>query len=140
MIHGTDDSIDGDPRVEALLAFDGALAAGAAPSAPAGPEWPRLREAIWPRSAPDTADLPRQFGRFSVVREVGRGGFGVVFLAVDPDLRRRVALKVPRPEVLVTESTRRRFLREAEAASRLDHPHIVPVYEVGQEGPVCYIA
>ena len=148
MILGTDDSIDGDPRVEALLAFDEALAAGADPSALDGPESPlhavhecqRLLEAIWPRSAPATADLPRQFGRFSVVREVGRGGFGVVFLAMDPDLRRRVALKVPRPEVLVTESTRRRFLREAEAASRLDHPHIVPVYEVGQEGPVCYIA
>ena len=55
-------------------------------------------------------------------------------------LRRRVALKVPRPEVLATPEFRRRFLREAEAASRLDHPHIVPVYEVGEEGPVCYIA
>ena len=131
-----------------MLAFDEALAAGADPSAIDGPasslhavhECQRLLEAVWPRSVPATADLPGRFGRFSIVREVGRGGFGVVFLAVDPDLRRRVALKVPRPEVLVAELTRRRFLREAEAASRLDHPHIVPVYEVGEEGPVCYIA
>jgi hypothetical protein len=55
-------------------------------------------------------------------------------------LGRQVALKVPRPEVLVTPDFKWRFLREAEAASRLDHPHIVPVYEVGEEGPVCYIA
>ena len=82
-------------------------------------------------------DAAGQFGRFSIVRELGRGGFGVVFLAEDPALRRQVALKVPRAEVLALASIRRRFLREAEAASRLDHPHIVPVYEVGEEGPVC---
>ena len=74
------------------------------------------------------------------MRELGRGGFGVVFLAEDLVLGRRVALKLPRPEVLVTPDVRRRFLREAEAASRLDHPHIVPVFEVGEEGPICYIA
>ena len=104
-------------------------------------ECQRLLEALWPRSLPSpTFELPLEFGRFSIVRELGRGGFGVVFLAEDTVLGRRVALKVPRPEVLVTPEFRRRFLREAEAASRLDHPHIVPVYEVGEEGPVCYIA
>ena len=85
-------------------------------------------------------DLPRRFSRFLIVRELGRGGFGIVYLAADTTLGRKVALKVPRPEVLVTPAVRRRFLREAEAASRLDHPHIVPVYEVGEEGPICYIA
>jgi eukaryotic-like serine/threonine-protein kinase len=63
-----------------------------------------------------------------------------VFLAWDPVLHRRVALKVPRPEVLLAPAVKRRFLREAVAASRLDHPQIVPVYEVGEEGPICYIA
>ena len=148
MIRETDPSIADDSQVEALLAFDDALAAGADPSTsdwPASPldavhECQRLLEAVWPRSIPAAIDLPERFGRFSIVREVGRGGFGVVFLAVDPDLRRQVALKVPRPEVMAAASIRRRFLREAEAASRLDHPHIVPVYEVGEEGPICYIA
>jgi eukaryotic-like serine/threonine-protein kinase len=134
-------------KVDALLAFDRALVAGdatpddeAIPSLLAVHGCQRLLEAVWPRSAPYTPELPRQFGRFSIVRELGRGGFGVVFLAEDSVLGRQVALKVPRPEVLVTPDVRRRFVREAEAASRLDHPHIVPVYEVGEEGPICYIA
>ncbi len=103
-------------------------------------ECQRLLEAIWPRGISTSFELPSQFGRFSIVRELGRGGFGIVFLAEDLLLRRRIALEMPRPEVLVTPEVRRRFLREAEAASRLDHPFIVPVYEIGEEGPICYIA
>lgn len=82
----------------------------------------------------------QQLGRFEIVRELGHGGLSVVFLANDPKLGRQVALKVPRPEVLVERSMRRRFMREAEAAARLDHPHIVRVYEVDEDGPVCFIA
>ena len=137
-----------ESELNALLAFDRALAAGQLPpsSEPDASllqgvhECQRLLEAVWPRSVPSPFELPKQLGRFSIERELGRGGFGVVFLAEDSALGRRVALKVPHPEVLVTPEFRRRFLREAEAASRLDHPHIVPVYEVGDEGPVCYIA
>jgi len=148
MIPVDDPPLSEEREVEALLAFDRALAAGNDSSAGAQDasslqavhECQRLLEAVWPRNAPASLELPGQFGRFSIVRELGRGGFGVVFLAEDAVLRRQVALKVPRPEVLVTPEFRRRFLREAEAASRLDHPHIVPVYEVGEEGPVCYIA
>jgi len=148
MIPEHDPPVTEESEVEALLAFDRALAAGNDPSASVEGasflrgvhECQRLLEAVWPRSVSPSRELPRQFGRFSIVRELGRGGFGVVFLALDSVLGRQVALKVPRPEVLVTPEFRRRFLREAEAASRLDHPHIVPVYEVGEEGPVCYIA
>ena len=138
-----------EPELDALLDFDRALAAGIKPPANAGEssflgpvhECQRLLEALWPRTSPSPSfELPLEFGRFSIVRELGRGGFGIVFLAEDTMLGRLVALKVPRPEVLVTPEFRRRFLREAEAASRLDHPHIAPVYEVGEEGPVCYIA
>jgi serine/threonine protein kinase len=79
-------------------------------------------------------------GRFEVVRELGRGGCGVVFLAYDPTLKREVALKVPRAEALVNAELRERFQQEARAAGALDHPNIVPVYEAGAVGPVCYIA
>lgn len=81
-----------------------------------------------------------RLGRFEIVRELGRGAFGIVFLADDPLLRRQVALKVPRPEILLTTDSRRRFLREAQAAARLTHPNLIPVYETGEVGPICYIA
>ena len=61
-------------------------------------------------------------------------------LAMDPKLRRQVALKVPHPHALVSPAARARFMREAEVAARLAHPHIVAVYEVGETGPICYIA
>ena len=87
-----------------------------------------------------TGDTPRQIGRFEIIRELGRGGLGVVFLARDPVLKRDVALKIPRPEALLTPDLRQRFTREAEAAARLTHPNLVSVFEVGEAGPVCYIA
>jgi WD40 repeat protein len=79
-------------------------------------------------------------GRFQIMRELGRGGQGYVFLAFDPTLDREVALKIPRPDVVATPELRARFLREARAAARLDHPHLVTVYEAGNVGAVCYIA
>ena len=83
---------------------------------------------------------PLRLGRFEIGKTLGQGGFGIVYLARDPTLGREVALKVPRPEVLITLDGRRRFLREARAAAGLDHPNIVTVLEVGEAGPVCYIA
>jgi WD40 repeat protein/serine/threonine protein kinase len=90
--------------------------------------------------APHPSPLTRQFGRFQILRELGRGGYGIVFLARDPRLRREVALKLPRPEALLAPELRQRFLREAQVAAGLDHPGIVPVFEVGEVGPVWYIA
>ncbi len=83
---------------------------------------------------------PDRLGRFRIVRELGRGGFGVVFLAEDPLLNRPVALKVPLLEVLTRPSVRRRFLNEARATAALDHPNLVPVLEARELGPICYIA
>ena len=86
------------------------------------------------------AESPKTLGRFEIVRELGSGGSGTVLLARDPVLGRFVALKIPRPETLFAKDLRRRFFREAQAAARLTHPNLVPVYEVGEAGSVCYIA
>lgn len=85
-------------------------------------------------------DLPERVGRFQIIRELGRGGYGVVFLALDTALGRKVALKVPRPEVILTPELSRRFMREAQTAGSLTHPNLVAVYEVGEEPPYCFIA
>lgn len=89
---------------------------------------------------PSSIARPDRFGRFEIREEIGRGGFGVVFLAHDPVLHRDVALKIPLTEAATSESLRRRFLREAQAAARLTHPNVVQVYEVGQLGPIPFIA
>ena len=65
--------------------------------------------------------------------ELGRGGFAVVYAAYDRQLKRDVAVKVLRPELADSPTVRGRFRREAEAIARLRHPHIVPIYAVGEE-------
>jgi serine/threonine protein kinase len=87
------------------------------------------------------SDLPwTSLGRFHIRRELGRGNFGIVYLAYDPRLNREVALKVPRVNALADPQLRERFQREARSAAALDHPNLVPVYEAGEVGPVCFIA
>src|SRR5438067_3774241 len=71
---------------------------------------------------------------YAVEGEIGRGGMGVVYHARDERLKRAVAVKVLPPELAFREEIRIRFLREAETAARLSHPHIVPIHSVG-EGP-----
>ncbi len=74
----------------------------------------------------------REVGPFRVVRVLGRGGMGVVWLARDLRLGRRVALKLIDPEKLATPGARDRFQREAAATAALSHPHVVTLYEVGE--------
>jgi len=76
-------------------------------------------------------------GRYRVERRLGQGGFGVVYLAHDDELLRRVAIKVPhRSHFKLAEA----YLNEARTVARLDHPHIVPVYDLGRnENYPCYI-
>jgi WD40 repeat protein len=90
--------------------------------------------------ASDDSSIPAQLGRFRIVKVIGQGGCGVVFLADDPVLQRPVAIKVPRPEALLTPELRQRFLREGRAAACLDHPHVVRVFEAGEVGAICYLA
>ncbi len=103
--------------------------------------WPQARrQATADRHESATDALPCRIGRFEIRRELGQGGYGVVFLAFDPQLGREVALKIPRAEGLLTRDLRSRFQHEARIAAALDHPNIVPVYDAGELGPVCYIA
>lgn len=145
-----------DDLVELLVAYDEALALGRVHAflnhASFGEDtaflerWQRARSCLqlmadaWPASDRAATAAPVRVGRFEVERELGRGGFGVVYLAFDPVLKRHVALKIPRLETLATPDLRRRFLREAELTAGMDHPHIMAVYEAGQAGGVGYIA
>src|SRR5215212_8536368 len=80
-------------------------------------------------------------GRYTIERELGRGGMAIVYLAHDVRHDRPVALKVLHPELAQTLGTER-FLREIKLAARLQHPHIVSVHDSGEvrtdnEGPGC---
>jgi serine/threonine-protein kinase len=89
---------------------------------------------------PPAARVPRPgdaIGRFIVREEIGRGGMGVVYAALDPTLGREVALKVL---LGAGEERRHRFLREARAAAALRHPGIVGIYEVGEHAGRAFIA
>lgn len=85
------------------------------------------------RPAPEFVALQRALiGRFSLVRELGRGGMGIVFLARDVALDRNVAIKLLPPSLAALPSNRARFLREARLAAGLSHPHIVPIHLVDE--------
>src|SRR6185312_16231662 len=77
-------------------------------------------------------------GTYSLERELGRGGMGVVYLARDARLDRRVAIKLLPPELAAQPGIRERFLREARTAARLSHPHIVPIHAVDEIGDFVY--
>jgi serine/threonine protein kinase len=91
--------------------------------------------------APPETDLEiGRLGNYSVTGVIGAGGMGVVLLAEDTALRRRVALKVIRPELAYRASARRRFLREAQAAASLTHDNVIDVYHVGEDRGVAFFA
>jgi hypothetical protein len=99
-------------------------------------------DATGPVALPPAAaeDLAGTLGDFRLVREVGRGGMGVVYEAVQLSLNRRVALKVLPFAAALDGRQLQRFKNEAQAAAQLHHQHIVPVYGVGCERAVHYYA
>jgi serine/threonine protein kinase len=84
-----------------------------------------------------TSQLPSRIGPFDIRAQLGKGGMGVVYLAYDPPLDRLVAVKVLG---VLDEEVQRRFLKEARFAARVQHPHIVSIYAVGEHDGRPYIA
>ena len=83
---------------------------------------------------------PSKIGRYRIIHRLGQGGFGRVYLAHDDDLDRPVAIKVPNPERITHPEDVEAFLIEARILARLDHPHIVPVFDVGRtEDGLCFV-
>ena len=86
------------------------------------------------------AASPKRLGDFEIVREIGRGGMGVVYEAWQSSLKRRVALKVLSGQLGLTSQAVVRFRREAEAAAKLHHTNIVPIYATGEQDGTHYYA
>src|SRR5262249_45836730 len=83
---------------------------------------------------------PAEIGRYRVIRRPGQGGFGRVYLARDDELDRSVAIKVPSPSRVARAADAEMYLAEARALAKLDHPSIVPVYDVGRtSGGHCFV-
>ena len=76
---------------------------------------------------------------YDIREELGRGGMALVFRAIDLRLRRAVAIKVLPPELAFNADVRTRFLREAQTAAQLSHPHIVPIFSVDEKDNISYI-
>jgi WD40 repeat protein len=89
---------------------------------------------------PEAPDEVGRLGPYRVRRVLGTGGMGVVFHAEDPQLARPVALKAMLPALAVSADARQRFLREARAAAAISHDHVVPVFAVGEDRGVPFLA
>jgi serine/threonine protein kinase len=92
------------------------------------------------RAMDSGSEDPPAIGRYRIIRRLGQGGFGRVYLARDDDLDRSVAIKVPNPDRVAGPWEVESYLAEARALAKLDHPHIVPVYDVGRtEEGHCFV-
>ncbi len=80
----------------------------------------------------------QKLGRYTLLKEVGKGGMGEVYLAYDPACRRQVALKKIRPDLANAETLYKRFLREAQLTAQLTHPAIIPIYTIHRDKELLY--
>ncbi len=81
-----------------------------------------------------------EFAGYRIERRLGRGGMGVLYLAIEPGLERRVALKLIAPEAAADEVFARRFAEESKIAASIEHPNVVPIYAAGEEDGIPFIA
>jgi len=91
-------------------------------------------------SSPAFLDSPPQIPGYTLSKELGRGGFGVVYLAHHEQTQQPIALKVIRPHKQADEKTRKKFLREIEISQCLNHPHVVQVFAAGESEELLYLA
>lgn len=91
----------------------------------------------------DKTEIKPTLGRYEIIKELGRGAMGTVFLGKDPRINREVAIKTLRYEEIEGEQlaeVKKRFFREAEAAGKLSHPNIVTIFDVGEDYDIAYMA
>ena len=131
-------------KLERLLAYDSGFAPGeddesflknqlVRPGEPTSADDPS-------QPAGDEPALPSHIGRYRIIRRLGQGGFGRVYLAHDDALDRPVAVKVPHPQRISQPDDVEAFFVEARVLAKLDHPHIVPVFDVGRtEDGLCFV-
>src|SRR5438445_1515565 len=138
------------------LHYNGSMGTSGPPDAPTGEAAPT----VVGEAAPTVADKPTSrrpadrvaatalgpgshVGRYIVLEQIGEGGMGVVYKAHDPELDRRIALKlvrVERTDELHAEGSRVRLLREAQALARLSHPNVIAIHDAGRFGDDVFLA
>lgn len=125
--HGKDAVYASDKLLAEMRKIEAAYHESAVHSAP------RDTEALQPSAT-------KRVGRYELLRPLGSGGFGEVWVAFDPQLDREIAIKIPHPGILGDAASIGRFYREAKAAAKLKHPNIVRVHDAGSDGSTHFIA